>query len=102
MSDPWKERQWGRFRVSMTLLEETPEQVIGLIFGSMRILRAVTVVSDQTVHYEAVSPLFDAVPDCQEPPWYKIKLGKRVSDSGEPIEYSLAVEKEGCPSGRGL
>lgn len=102
MSDPWKERRWGRFRISLTMLEEAPEQVIGLVFGSMRITRAATVVYDQSVRYEAVSPLFDPVPENYSCPWYELKLSEERDGAGNPVGYTLSVEKTDRVIGRGL
>ena len=69
----------GMFKITRQLLEECDTQKMLELFGNFIILRAEHMFIDDSIEYQAYSPLFDILPEGAVTPWYTFN----VSDEGD-------------------
>ena len=72
--NPYVERRFGAFKVDAHFIESMPEQVTGLLFGSIIVLEAKQSLVERCFYYLGASMLFDPVGEFTSPPFYELNL----------------------------
>lgn len=88
-----KERRYGSFSLSRYLLDNYGEDFIRKIFNRLTFVpfRVEQVYCSDSFHYMGYSPLFDAVPDVFEIPFYDIDV--KITKRKKILEVQLRQSK---------
>jgi hypothetical protein len=79
----------GKFEIDANLIDRAPKAVLAILKGCI-VTRAEHMFHSQRIEYVARGEHFDAVPWCEELPWYDVE----VKDL-KPGEYLVTWKRRG-------